>query len=56
VANSAKLNRRQLRNLIVAGFKGSFFPGSYNQKRAFVREVINHYKKLESELLPPLAA
>jgi adenosine deaminase len=54
VATSAKLTRKQVRNLIVAGFKGSFFPGSYNQKRAFVREVIAHYEHLEKTMLPPL--
>ncbi|MFA5162428.1 MAG: adenosine deaminase family protein [Elusimicrobiales bacterium] len=55
VATSARLSRRQLRNLIIAGFKGSFFPGTYNQKRAFVREAIARYEHLESTLLPPLA-
>ena len=39
----------QFRNLIVAGFKGSFFPGSYSAKRAYVRRVINHYEALERE-------
>ncbi len=39
----------QLRNVIIAGFKGSFFPGSYRDKRAFVREVIRRYDALALE-------
>jgi hypothetical protein len=46
------LPRKALRNLVVAGFKGSFFPGSYTQKRAYVRSVIERYEKLEAEMLP----
>ncbi|MFA6002814.1 MAG: adenosine deaminase family protein [Elusimicrobiota bacterium] len=54
VANHAKLTRHQLRNLVIAGFKGSFFPGSFNQKRDFVQSVIARYRNLEAELLPKL--
>ena len=39
------------RNMVVAGFKGSFFPGSYNEKRAYVRRAIDRYEKLEKALL-----
>jgi hypothetical protein len=39
---------------VVAGFKGSFFPGSYNDKRALVRAVIARYRQLERELLEEL--
>lgn len=46
------LTRRQLRNLVIAGFKGSFFPGSYSDKRAYVRKVIDRYEALERDLLP----
>ncbi len=42
---------RQFRNIVVAGFKGSFFPGSYNTKRAYVRRMINLYRKIEEDLL-----
>jgi len=42
------LDKKQLRNLIVAGFKGSFFPGSYNQKRAFVRAAIEKYERVSA--------
>jgi len=40
---------RQLRNVVLAGFKGSFFPGSYNEKRAYVRKAINRFEKLAKE-------
>ena len=41
------VTRHQFRNLIIAGFKGSFFPGSYNSKRAYVRRVLARYARLE---------
>jgi adenosine deaminase len=46
-----KLTRRELRNVVVAGFKGSFFPGDYTEKRAYVRQVIDRYEQIENELL-----
>jgi adenosine deaminase len=45
------LTPRQLRNLVVAGFKGSFFPGTYRDKRAYVRKVIDRYEALETQHL-----
>jgi len=51
VATECEINRKQLRNIILAGFKGSFFPGSYMEKREFVRRVINRYDELEEKLL-----
>lgn len=41
----------QVRNLLVAGFKGAFFPGTYREKRQYVRDAINLIGKLEQELL-----
>ncbi len=35
---------RQLKNIIIYGFKRSFFPGSYNEKRNYVRQVIDYYE------------
>lgn len=43
------LGPRQLKNIIIAGFKGSFFPGSYTEKRMYVRKVLNRYEALEKE-------
>lgn len=45
------LTRKEFKNIIVAGFKGAFFPGSYIDKRTFVRQVINHYDKLVKKYL-----
>lgn len=46
-----KMTPRELRNVVLAGFKGSFFPGTYREKRHFVRQVINRYETLERQLL-----
>ncbi|MBI5208507.1 MAG: adenosine deaminase family protein [Elusimicrobia bacterium] len=48
--SSLKVSRRTLRNLVVAGFKGSFFPGSYSEKHAFVSKVVERYRNLEAAL------
>ncbi len=37
------MTESQLRNTIIYGFKRSFFPGSYLEKRAYVRKVIDYY-------------
>ena len=46
-----KMTPRELRNVVIAGFKGSFFPGTYRDKRQFVRRVIDRYEALEHEHL-----
>lgn len=51
VAHEFPVTRSQFRNLIIAGFKGSFYPGSYSEKRSFVRRVIDRYDRLETRLL-----
>jgi adenosine deaminase len=45
-----KMTPRELRNVVIAGFKGSFFPGTYSEKRDFVRQVINRYETLSRDL------
>jgi adenosine deaminase len=40
---------RQLKNIIIYGFKRSFFPGSYSEKRAYVRRIIDYYETIENE-------
>ena len=47
------MTRHQFRNLVVAGFKGSFYHGSYSAKRAYVRQVIRRYEALEQAMLGP---
>jgi adenosine deaminase len=43
---------RQLRNVIIYGFKRSFFPGSYREKRAYVRQIIDFYDRVVAAELP----
>jgi adenosine deaminase len=46
VLESAKLTPAELRRLIVAGFKGAFFHGSFAEKRRFVESVERRYDAL----------
>jgi len=39
----------ELRNSIIYGFKRSFFPGTYKEKRIYVRKIINYYEKLQKK-------
>ena len=39
---------------MIAGFKSGFFPGSYIEKRRFVRKVIDRYNLLAKEYGIPL--
>jgi adenosine deaminase len=44
-----KLDPSELRNVILHGFKRSFFPGSYLEKRKYVRQVIDYYDQVATE-------
>ena len=46
-----KLTDSQFRDLVLAGFKRSFFPGSYSEKRAYVRRAIELYDKISKQHL-----
>ncbi|MBI2091601.1 MAG: adenosine deaminase family protein [Deltaproteobacteria bacterium] len=48
-ADTFGLNREQLKDIIAYGFKRSFYPGEYSEKRAYVRQVLNFYEKLENK-------
>ncbi len=40
---------KMLKNSVIYGFKRSFLPGSYLEKRTFVRKIIDYYEKVWSE-------
>ena len=44
-----KLTPADLRNVIIYGFKRSFFPGTYREKRTYVRQVIDYYDRVMAE-------
>jgi adenosine deaminase len=43
------VNSKQLRDLVIYGFKRSFFPGTYLEKRLYVRKVIDYYQRIEEK-------
>jgi adenosine deaminase len=53
VVEHAKLTRHEVKRLVIAGFKGSFFHGSFAEKRKFVDAVETRYEKLEATMLGP---
>lgn len=46
VLQNFDMNPRTLKNIIVYGFKRSFFPDRYAKKREYVRKCIDYYEKL----------
>lgn len=45
--NHFEVDLKRLKNIIIYGFKRSFYPGSYTEKRTYVRQIIDYYEKLE---------
>jgi len=43
------LSPASLKSSLIYGFKRSFFPGSYQDKRKYVRLIIDYYEKLEDQ-------
>lgn len=48
LTTNLNLTRKQLRNIVVAGFKGSFFT-PYASKHAFIKKVIDKYNRIEEK-------
>jgi adenosine deaminase len=42
----AQVTARELRDIVIHGFKRSFYPGSYAEKRQYVRQVIDYYDRV----------
>lgn len=42
------ISLKKLKDIIAYGFKRSFYPGDYMEKRAYIRSIIDYYEKLES--------
>ncbi|MEA1985988.1 MAG: adenosine deaminase family protein [Candidatus Marinimicrobia bacterium] len=51
VIKELKITPAQLKNIIIYGFKRSFYYGSYVEKRKYVRGIINYYNKITNEFL-----
>jgi len=47
--NTFGISHKELRDIVVYGFKRSFFPGSYLRKRRYVRTVLNYYDEIEKK-------
>ncbi len=43
------ISHKELRDIVVYGFKRSFFPGSYLRKRRYVRTILNYYDEVEKK-------
>lgn len=49
--DSFNLEPHELKNNIIYGFKRSFFPGSYLEKRKYVRRIIDYYETVEKKFM-----
>jgi len=47
--NAFNLSLNQLKNLIAYGFKRSFFPHTYSEKRAYVKQCMEYFEKVVAD-------
>ncbi|MFW6368202.1 MAG: adenosine deaminase family protein [Spirochaetota bacterium] len=47
--DNINITPKQLKNMIIYGFKRSFHYNSYSDKRAYVRKIINYYEKIAAK-------
>lgn len=43
------INRKDLKDIVIYGFKRSFFYGTYLEKRKYVRQIIDYYDRIERQ-------
>lgn len=41
----------ELKDILTYGFKRSFYPGDYKEKRKYVRSIIDYYEKIEDQFV-----
>ncbi len=46
------LSAQELKNIIIYGFKRSFYAQNYTKKREYVRQVIDYYERVEKRFAP----
>lgn len=44
-----EIGPKKLKDIIIYGFKRSFYPGDYTEKRGYVRGIIDHYEDVEKK-------
>ena len=44
-----RLNAKELKDLLIYGFKRSFYPGPYSEKRAKVKQVLGIMERIFAE-------
>jgi hypothetical protein len=50
VAEACELDLAAFKRLVLAGFKGAFYPGRYEEKRTFVRRAAERFEKVAVQL------
>ena len=45
------MDEKDLKSMIIYGFKRSFFPGGYLAKRKYVRQIVDYYEMIETKHL-----